>query len=309
MTEVFAAIGECMIELAPAGDGLYRRGFAGDTFNTAWTVRGLTAPEAVAVRYVTAVGDDAISAEMRRFIDGSGIDARGVRVVPGRTAGLYMISLVGAERSFTYWRDSSAARQLAADPEALARALEGVTTAYFSGITLAILAPEHREVLLDALGRLRAAGARIAFDPNIRHRLWSSAEEMKAALVAGYRAATIAMPTHGDEKDLFGDKSVSDTGLRVADYGVPEVVVKDGPSPCFVVTAGGAAAVPATTVPEPVDTTGAGDSFNAAYLAARMAGAEPSEAARRGHLAAGRVIMVRGALMPMAELAALREPG
>lgn len=305
MTEVFAGIGECMIELAPAGEGLYQRRFAGDTLNTAWTVRGLSSPDAVAVRYVTAVGDDAISADMRAFIATAGIEADRIRSVKGRTVGLYMISLAGAERSFTYWRDSSAAKLLAEDPATLARSLAGVTTAYFSGITLAILSPAHREILLEALSALRARGARVVFDPNIRPRLWPDEDTMRAATVAGYRAATLALPTHEDERALFGDRDLAATAARVAGYGVPDVVVKDGAAPCLVMADGMSATVPAVHVEAPVDTTGAGDSFNAGYIVARMAGVSPVEAAALGHRVAGRVITVRGALMPMADLAAI----
>jgi 2-dehydro-3-deoxygluconokinase len=306
MTEVFASIGECMIELSSVGEGLYRRGFAGDTLNTAWSVRGLTSPDDVSVRYVTAVGDDAISAEMARFIADAGIDTTHVRRQPGRTAGLYMISLDGAERSFTYWRDTSAAKMLAADPDALARALDGVSTAYLSGITLAILAPEHRSALLEALARLREDGARIAFDPNVRLRLWSSLDELRDSLVAGYRVATVALPTYPDEKDLFGDRTIEAAAERIAGYGVSELAIKDGAEPCLVVEGGRAVGVPAHPVPNLVDTTGAGDSFNAGYLAARLRGLDPVAAARQGHAVAARVVTVHGALLPMAELATFR---
>jgi 2-dehydro-3-deoxygluconokinase len=306
MIERFASIGECMVELAPEGEGLYRRGFAGDTLNTAWTVRALTAPDAVSVDYVSAVGDDPLSADMARFIAGAGIGTAGIAVRPGRTVGLYMITLTGAERSFTYWRDASAARTLADDPDRLSAALASVTTAYLSGITLAILTPDARRSLLDALAAVRARGGRVVFDPNVRMRLWKSADECRHWLVEGYRAATIALPTWPDERDLFGDRVMDEAIARIAGCGVEEIVFKDGPEPAVVSIGGRVTSVPAVRVAAPVDTTGAGDSFNAGFLAARMAGRDPVEAARLGHRVAGRVITVRGALMPHADLADLR---
>jgi 2-dehydro-3-deoxygluconokinase len=309
MSEIFASIGECMVELSPVGDageGLYRRGFAGDTLNTAWYMRAL-APERTTVRYVTAVGDDALSSEMLRFVGEAGIDTGAIRRIEGRTAGLYMITLDGAERSFTYWRDTSAARMLAADPKALQGALDGVTMAFFSGITLAILSEDHRRVLLDALERLKDGGAAVVFDPNVRLRLWPSHDELREALASGYRAATLALPTFPDEKDLFGDTSIDDAAARIAGYGVPEFVLKDGAGPSLVFAGGTVSMVPAIRVDRPVDTTGAGDSFNAGYLAGRLAGLSPVDAARRGHAVASRVIMARGALMPMSDLTDLRD--
>lgn len=302
----FASIGECMVELSSSGDGLYRRGFAGDTLNTAWGVRALTDPEELGVRYLTGVGDDRLSDDLVRFIDGAGIDTTSIRRVPGRTVGLYMIALDGHERSFTYWRDTAAARLLAEDGAALADALAEVDSVYLSGITLAILSPEHRRTLLEVLAAIRERGGMIAFDGNVRLRLWPDVDAMRAGLELGYRAATIALPTFPDEKELFQDASPEACAARIAGYGVPEVVVKDGAEPCTLWSEGSLHTVPAIKVETPVDTTGAGDSFNAGYLAGRLAGLAPVEAARLGHRVAARVICSPGALVDMAELRACR---
>jgi 2-dehydro-3-deoxygluconokinase len=227
-------------------------------------------------------------------------------VVPGRTVGLYMITLTGAERAFTYWRDTSAARGLAADPGRLAAALDGVTTAYLSGITLAILPEDGRRTLLGALAAIAARGGRVVFDSNVRLRLWPSADDCRHWLTEGYRAATVALPTFPDERDLFGDADPAATAARIAACGVREIVVKDGAAAALVRAGGISATVPAEPVPAPVDTTGAGDAFNAGYLAARMAGIDPEAAVRLGHRTAGRVILVRGALIPPADLADLQ---
>ncbi|MBS7544976.1 sugar kinase [Ancylobacter oerskovii] len=308
MTKVFASIGECMIELADAGGGLYRRGFAGDTLNTAWGVRGLAAPAELAVRYVTKVGDDAASEEMLRFFEGAGIDTSHVGRVPGRPVGLYMIALQGFERSFTYWRDTSAAKLLAADIGALRAALADADCIYFSGITLAILSPEHRGNLFAVLDEARARGAMVAFDANVRLRLWPSVEALRAGIEEGYRAATIALPTFPDEAELFGDVSPQEAAFRIAGYGVSEVVVKNGAEPCTLHAGGAIETIPAVRVAEPLDTTGAGDSFNAGYLAARLAGRTPAEAVRLAHRVAARVICSRGALVDMAVLREVAQP-
>lgn len=305
MAWIFAAVGECMIELSGAGDHLYRQGFAGDSFNTAWTVRGLAPAGEGVVRYVTAVGDDRLSDEFAGFVLAAGIDATHVRRIAGGRMGLYMIHLDGHERSFSYWRETAAARRLADDPAALEAAFADVDCAYFSGITLAILAPDARARLLAALAGARARGAMVAFDPNVRPRLWASEAEMRAATAAGYAAASVALPTWPDEEAMFADGSMDALADRALAAGCAEVVVKAGPEPCLVADAGGRVRVPAVAVERPVDTTGAGDSFNAGYLAARLAGLDPASAARRGHAVAARVIGVRGALAPPEMLAGL----
>ena len=302
----FASLGECMVELAPTGEGLYQQGFAGDTLNTAWYVRGLTEKGARKVRYVSAVGTDALSDSLIAFLSNAGIDTRSVARIDDRTVGLYLITLVGAERSFTYWRNTSAARRLAADIGRLERTLDGVGVAYLSGITLAIVEPADRARLLSVLATFREGGGEVVFDPNIRPRLWTDRETMARVTTDGYRAATIALPTFPDEADLYGDGSPGDTADRIVALGVREVVVKNGPEPALLRLAGKPdISVPALTEVRPIDTTGAGDSFNGGYIAARLAGRSPFEAATLGHAIAARVIRHRGALAPFAAFADL----
>ena len=305
MSKTLISIGECMAELQATDGGLYRLGFAGDTLNTAWYMRALTRAEDVTVDYATAVGTDSLSSRMLAFLQANGVGSRFIREVPDRTVGLYLITLTGAERNFTYWRSASAARLLAEDNEALAAALSQADAIYFSGITLAILSPGHRKNLLSGLQEMKGRGATIAFDSNARRRLWPSDRAMKAAMVEGYKASTLALPTFSDDQALFGDATPEDCAKRIAGYGVKEIVVKDGGNPCVVSVGANLFSVAPEPVQDIVDTTGAGDSFNAGYLAARLSNREPPEAAKLGHCVAGRVIRERGALLAMASFSDL----
>ena len=303
--KTFISIGECMAELQLARDGLYSLGFGGDTLNTAWYVKALTVPDEVAVEYLTSVGEDQLSQDLLAFLKSHKIGTRFVREVSGRNLGLYLITLQGSERSFTYWRNASAARLLAEDEGHLRSALSQADVIYFSGVTLAILEPDHRQIFLNVMGEMKQHGAMIAFDSNVRRKLWPSDPAMKEAMIAGYRVATLALPTFDDDCSLFGDATPAHCAKRIAGYGVNEVIVKDGSRPCLVSVNGSMSIVPPGPVEKIVDTTGAGDSFNAGYLAARMSGKEPLPAAKLAHRVAGRVIGSRGALADMASFSDL----
>jgi 2-dehydro-3-deoxygluconokinase len=298
-----AAIGECMIELSAVGNGDWRMGFAGDTFNTLWTLRALLSTDR-ACDYISAYGDDPFSRKQIDFIRTAGIGIGASPVIPGARPGLYAITLNGAERSFTYWRSDSAARQLASKPLELAKSLKSRALVYFSGITLAILDSASRRELIQAIDQARADGSLIAFDPNYRPRLWPSQEEARAAISQALAVTDIGLPTFPDEQTLFGDASPAATADRMRASGATEIIVKNGSEPALVALEGRNIDVPAVTVTHPVDTTGAGDSFNGAYLAARLFGHSPAEAAGRAHQVAAAVVQVRGAL---AEFATLRD--
>ncbi|OUD08437.1 hypothetical protein BVC71_13100 [Marivivens niveibacter] len=289
------SIGECMVELSGAGADLWRSSFAGDTFNTAWYARAKL-PSAM-VDYVTCVGSDPISDRMVQFMSSAGIGTEHINRHPTRSVGLYMIELQNGERSFSYWRDQSAARCLADDLDAIERAIQGADYVYLSGITLAIL---PREKLGDLLSVL--SGSNMVFDPNLRPRLWENGDVMRADVMRAAAQATVVLPSFEDEQTHFNDQTPFDTAQRYADAGATEIMVKNGGGDMVVCVNGACETIAVGAPIEPVDTTGAGDSFNGAYLAARLAGQEPHSAARAAHETAARVIQHRGALMDMGNL-------
>jgi 2-dehydro-3-deoxygluconokinase len=292
----FLSIGECMVELSQAGDGLLRKGFAGDTFNTAWYARACL-PAGWSVDYFTAVGDDPMSDEMLAFMASADIGTTYVRRIRGRTPGLYLIDLKDGERSFSYWRDSSAARQLAVDADRLREAIEASDVIYFSGITLAILSHDSAETLLSELRRAKAIGKLVVFDPNLRPRLWTSLDTMHATISEGARASTLVMPSFDDEAAHFGDPSIAATIRRYRLLGAPMVVVKNGAEGVTVSTSSGESLIEAEAVTSVLDTTSAGDSFNGAFLSEYLKSDDPLAAARFAVKIAARVIREHGALI------------
>lgn len=294
------SLGECMVELSPNGEGLWKLGFAGDTLNTAWYLRARLGAE-WAVAYYTRLGPDRFSTETLDFLNKGGIDTTFILRDATRSVGLYAISLDRGERSFTYWRGQSAARLLADDPAHLATALAGAEMAYLSGITLAILAPEARATLFAALTAYRAGGGKVAFDPNIRERLWESPDTLRQVISQAAALSDILLPSFDDEATWFGDADPMATRARYAALGATEILVKNGGGEMCLWQNG--SEVTQLRYPEvtPLDTTGAGDSFNGGYLAARLQGADPEAAAAAAHALAAKVVCHRGALMAQAD--------
>lgn len=291
------SFGECMLELSRAADGEARLRFGGDTFNTALYMTRLGSE----VRYATALGADAWSAEMKAAWADEGIGLDLVLTDPDRLPGLYAIRTDAAgERTFSYWREASAARNFMRLPGS-ARALEAMGQAdllYLSGISLSLFDDADRAMLRGVAETVRRRGGDVAFDPNYRARNWSSSDAARTALADFSPLVTIALPTFEDETALYGDASPEETAARWLALGAREVVVKLGPHGALLADETGLKPIGTAPIQTPVDTTGAGDSFNAAYLHSRLCGLDGPAAARAGNGLAGRVIKYPGAIIP-----------
>ena len=284
-------IGEAMIELSRRGQG-WQVGHGGDTLNTAIHLARLGHD----VAYLTALGHDPFAAGLIDRWRNEGLDCSLVLRHPARATGLYAISTdVAGERSFAYWREASAAREMFMLPEtaaACAAAAEADVLA-FSLITLAILPPEGREWLFGLARAVRGRGGQVAFDGNYRPRLWPCPDAAREARDAAIALADIGFPTLEDEEMLSGEADAAAVAAHWRALGCGETVVKLGAAGCRLADG---TIIPPPKVLAPVDTSGAGDAFNAGYLSARVRGAEPAAAALAGHALAGWTVMRPGAI-------------
>jgi len=299
-------IGEAMLEFAPVGDGLFRQGFAGDTMNTCWHLAQLLGDRGQ-VRYLTKVGTDPYSDRLLTFLASDGVAIDRIARDPDRRLGLYVIDLNGTERSFTYWRDTSAARRLADDAVQIETSIGSSELVFVSGITLAIIEDQGRRNLFAALSGARSRGALVAFDPNVRLRLWPDETTVRAATAEMLKVTDIALPSFDDEARLWGDTSPEATVARLSALGVTEIVVKDGAGDVVSKRGQEVGSLPTPPVAGIRDTTGAGDAFNAGYLAARLMGHSRTLCCVTGQSVAAEVLKVFGALTPKEELQTIRQ--
>ena len=295
-----ASIGECMIELSKSGNGLFSLAYGGDSLNTAIYLARL----GISVDYVTALGDDPWSDEMVRGWQAEGIGTGRVVRVPGRQPGLYIIDIGDkGERRFHYWRQTSAARLLFALPETpdISAALLQYDLIYLTGVSLSLYEEAGRARLFDVLDRAREQGRRVAFDTNFRPRGWPTKETAQLAFREALKRSDIILASSEDLELLFGNDGVRELPVSNPDV---EVVLKMPEPMVHIHHAGEKHVVPGDQIQEVVDTTAAGDSFAASYLAARLTGAGVVEAARMGHRLAGAVVCHRGAIIPRSAMPA-----
>lgn len=298
-------IGEALLELShPHGRG-DRLSYGGDTLNTAIYLARLGQTP----HFITAMGIDPYSDDVIRQCRAEGVRINHVLRHPGRLPGLYAIQLDAAgERRFHYWRGESAARaffDLDRADEALAFAREA-DWLYLSGITLSIFQGPEQACLGEVARAVRARGGEVVFDPNYRSNGWATRQDALDAIEVFARHVTLALPTLEDENALYGDASAGDHAARWADWGVRQTALKCGAMGAILFGEEGGVEgqrVAVTETVPPVDTTGAGDSFNAAFISARISGLGPVSAAMAANRLAGVVIRHPGAIVPRAAMA------
>ncbi|GAA0530176.1 sugar kinase [Rhizomicrobium palustre] len=289
-----------MIELRGELFGTMQQNFGGDTLNTAVYLARLTAEAGVHVAYATQLGTDAYSDAMVEAWASEGIDTTMVKRDEGKMPGLYTIQVdEHGERTFYYWRDMSAAKDFFVGPSSLLEdRLEEIDVFYYSGISLAVQPAAGRERLLYFVEKLRARGGKVCFDNNYRPRLWRGSPHTVDWFERACANADMAFITLDDNVNLYRvpEQEALDHALA---FSSEEVVIKRGADPSLVRVKGQSPIeVPTFRVPKVVDTTGAGDSFAAGYLAARLQGQNPEVAVRSGNKIASIVVQHPGAIIP-----------
>lgn len=296
-----AIIGECMIELSGLPFAAMQQSYGGDTLNTATYLARISTH--AQVYYLSAMGTDNLSQEMIKRWRQDGIDTTYVLTDSERQPGLYLIQLSDkGERTFLYWRNASAARYLLQHPnwKAIEQALPAFNIIYLSGISLAVLPAEDRNRLINMLITYSKNGGILAFDGNYRPALWQSEEETRICYSALLPHIQLALMTFEDELALWGDINPEASISRLQTIGVSEIVIKLGAEGTLYAHGAIREKIAATPVANVIDTTAAGDAFNAGFLHGYLQNVSSHECCDIGNRLAAIVIQHKGAIIAKA---------
>lgn len=292
------ALGEPMVELnRHRGADHYAVSCGGDVSNAMVAAARSGASAGLA----TAVGDDAFGRTLLALWEREGVDAGAVRVDPAAPTGIYFVTHSEAGHDFSYRRAGSAASLYAPDAAALA-AVRSARVLHVSGISQAI-STRAADAAFDAMAVARAAGVLVSYDTNLRTKLWPVARA-RAVIHEAMTMVDIAMPGQDDARLLVGSTEPDALADRYLALGARIVALKLGAEGCLVATAGGRRRFPAHPV-EAVDATGAGDTFDGAFLAEHLLTGDPFRAGLYANAAAALSTRGYGAVDPMPRRAAV----
>ena len=295
-----ACIGEVMIELIAHENGQATIGVAGDTYNTAVYLKRLCKQSEIDISYVTALGADQFSKRIFFEIEKYDLRTNLIEKRQDLMPGLYAIDTdEHGERNFSYWRGQSAAKTLFQEPceVGLSKLLE-FDLIYISGISMAILSSDTRKRLIEFLRKYRKQGGKLAYDSNYRPRLWEDIKTARDTNMLMWSIADVALPSIDDELLLFEDKDEASILTRLENAGVMYGALKRGAKgPLAIGNLHSQANF--ETIEKVVDTTAAGDSFNAGFLYQYATGGTLLNAMQCGHQLAAKVVQSSGAIIAL----------
>lgn len=288
------AIGEPLVEFAEvdrAGERLYLPGYGGDVSNTAVAAARQGAKAAI----FTALGSDSFGTDFLQLWDREGVDRTSVIVRPDGRTGAYFISYGDDGHVFSYARAGSAASLVRTDELPLAQ-IASSRIFHASGISQAI-SDSCADAVFAAIRYARQSGTTISYDTNLRLRLWPL-DRARAIIHGAVALSDIALPGLDDAQQLTGLDRPEEICAVYLRLGCTVVALTMGKSGTMVAAGDRLEVMPARPVAA-IDATGAGDTFDGAFLAQWLVDRDPFSAAAYANAAAALSTLGKGAVAPM----------
>ena len=164
-------------------------------------------------------------------------------------------------------------------------------------ISLAIFDRDQQVKLLDLMQQAKQSGVITVFDSNYRANLWQDTQHAQDIIRQAWQHTCMALPSWQDEKNIFDYQSKEDCIKQLLQWGVTDIAMSCAQEPVILATQQSQQEIPITPITDIIDTTAAGDSFNAGYMMARILDEKPAKAVQYGINLASKVIQHHGALI------------
>jgi len=304
MTPQVIAIGEILVDLVSSKPGPYieaptfEKCFGGAPMNTIVGVSRL----GVSAGAIAAVGDDPFGQFLIEELKRNEVDVSQVRVKKGRRTTITFVANepISGERTFLFYRKpwTGETADSALEPEDIDPSyIDKASILHVSGFALS--QNPCRKAIFEAVKHARKTGVKVSFDPTLRVDVWDSIATLRKTYSRVLRLSDIATFSREEAEFIFGTSEAEEAARRALRYDIKIVGIKLGEKGAFIMSEDGKTVrAPAFKV-KAIDTTGAGDGWNAGLLVGLCNGWDLEKCVTVANAIGAMVVTRRGAITAM----------
>ena len=289
------SIGEAMIEISNIKNSFYNQSFAGDTLNFC----NYLDKKKLNAFFLSAIGKSEINQSLLDFVKSKNISTKYIKQINQFEIGLYLIkNKDNGEKQFFYWRDESAAKQYFNNIDFLNlyKELKNFDYIYFSGITLSIIHISKLNNFIKLLKLLKRKKVKIVFDFNIRPSRWNK-KNLNIFLDSVLKFVDICFLSGEDMNNWKNKNNIKSHEQIVRKYKIKHSIFRKNAKFTYVFLNKTRYVFRNKLLKKVVDTSGAGDGFNAAYLSNFIVNNDPVLALKAGSSLGSKIVMKKGAIV------------
>ena len=290
------AIGESMIEITNIQGSKFVQSFAGDTLNFLSYLN----KKNISADYLTAVGGSKINKDFFYLLKSRSISNKFIHVDNKNETGLYLIKNDNkGEKSFYYWRDNSAAKihLNKLNYNKISVALKKYDYLYFSGITLSVISNKKQNELLYAIKKIKNHNVKIIFDLNVRVKRWLSKKTLTNSMNLFLPYIDILFCSGEDIKNWKNNQSLEFFKKFVKFYNIKHAIFRQNASKNYVFLNNSLYQIMNKTKKKIIDSSGAGDGYNAAYISEYLISNDVYRSLKSAHFLGSKIVMKKGAIV------------
>ena len=295
MKTKICSIGEAMIEISNIKDSFYNQSFAGDTLNFC----NYLDKKKLNAFFLSAIGKSEINQSLLEFVKSKKISTKHIKQINQFEVGLYLIkNKINGEKQFFYWRNESAAKQYfnSIDFLNLYKELKNFDYIYFSGITLSIIHISKLNNFIKLLKLLKSKKIKIVFDFNIRPSRWNK-KNLNIFLDSVLKIVDICFLSGEDMNYWKNKNNIKSYEQIVRKYKIKHSIFRKNAKYTYLFLNKTRYVFKNKLIKKVVDTSGAGDGFNAAYLSNFIVNNDPVLALKAGSSLGSKIVMKKGAIV------------